>query len=120
MAVNYTAAVKTPRITATRDHFVNGTLEIQTSADAVLVTFTLTAVAGTIAADTWTLAFVNSTVAAGASGTATKAVIKTSGGTADITGLTVGTAGSDINLDNTSINATQNVTLNSAAIQHAA
>lgn len=120
MAVVYTDAVKTQRITATRDHFADGTLEILTSTDTVLVTFNLTLAGGSVATDTWTLEFDNATVAATASGTATKAQIKTSGGTADLTGLTVSTTGADINLDNDSINSGQNVTLNSATIQHAA
>lgn len=119
MAVTYNALVKTPRMTATRDHFANGTLEIQTAADAVLVTFGLSASGGTIATDTWTLVFDASTVAATATGTAAKAVIKTAGGLAHITGLTVGTTGSDINLDSVSITSGQDVTLSSATLQHA-
>lgn len=43
MAVTYNTAVKTTRMTATRDYFANGTLEIQTSGDAVLATFGLSA-----------------------------------------------------------------------------
>lgn len=119
MAVTYNVAVKTDRMTATRDYFANGTLEIQTAADAVLVTFGLSAGGGTISTDTWTLTFDAGTVAAGATGTAAKAVIKTSGASAHITGLTVGTSGTDIIIDNTSINSGQNVTLSSATIQHA-
>lgn len=119
MAVTYAAAVKTARITATRDHFVNGTLEILTAADAVLATFTMSATGGTVSGSVWTLAFVASTVAAGAAGTAAKAQIKTSGAAANLTGLTVGTSGADINLNNTSITAGQNVTLSSATITHA-
>ena len=118
MAVTYTTAVKTDRITATRDYFANGTLEILDGA-TVLATFGLSASGGTIATDTWTLVFDASTVAAGATGVADGAQIKNSVGTAGITGLTVGTAGSDINLDNTSINSGQDVTLSSATIQHA-
>lgn len=120
MAVNYAVSVKTPRITATRDHFANGTLEILTAADVVLVVFGLDATGGSIATDTWTLAFDAATVAAVASGTAAKAQIKTAGGVANLTGLTVATTGADINLDNVNINSGQNVTLNSASIQHAA
>lgn len=119
MAVTYNVAVKTARITATRDHFADGTLEIQTAADAVLATFGLSVAGGSISGDIWTLAFDVGTVAATGAGTAAKAVIKTSGGAAHLTGLTVGTTGSDINLDNTSIAIGQNVTLNSATIQHA-
>jgi hypothetical protein len=119
MPVTYTNAVKTPRMTATRDHFVSGTLEIQTSGDAVLATFTLTNPGGTISGAVWTLAFAASTVTASGAGTAAKAVLKTSGGTANLTGLTVGTSGSDINLNNTSITAGQSVTISAATITHA-
>lgn len=119
MAVTYTTAMKTARMTATRDNLADGTLEILTAADAVLATFGLSATGGTVTNGVWTLVFDNSTVAATGSGTAAKAQIKTSGGTANITGLTVGTSGSDINLDSTSITSGQNVTLSSATITHA-
>jgi hypothetical protein len=119
MPVTYNAAVKIDRMTATRDYFADGTLEIQTSADAVLATFNLTLAGGTISGAVWTLAFDASTVAAGATGTAAKAVVKNSAGAAHLTGLTVGTSGADINLDNTSLNSGQNVTLSSATITHA-
>jgi hypothetical protein len=109
MAVTYATAVKTARITATRDHFANGTLEILTAADAVLATFGLDAAGGTID---------NSTVSASGTGTAAKAQVKTSGASANLTGLTVGTSGTDIVLDNTSIASGQNVTLSSATITH--
>lgn len=118
MAVNYNVAVKTDRMTTTRDYFANGTLEILDGA-SVLATFGLSASGGTIATDTWTLVFDNGTVTAGASGTADGAQIKNSGGDAHLTGLTVGTSGSDINLDNVSITSGQDVTLSSATLQHA-
>ena len=120
MAVTYAAAAKTVRITATRDHFADGTLEIMTAADAVLATFGLDAAGGTISGAVWTLVFDASTVAATGTGTAAKAQIKTSGAAANITGLTVGTSGSDINLDSVSITSGQNVTLSSATVTHAA
>lgn len=119
MAVAYTTAVKTARITATRDYHANGTLEILTAADAVLATFGLDAAGGTIAGAVWTLVFDASSVTASGTGTAAKAQIKNSGGTIGISGLTVGTSGSDINLNNTSINSGQTVTLSSATITHA-
>jgi len=118
MAVTYTTAVKTSRITATRDYHANGTLEILTAADAVLATFGLDAAGGTIAGAVWTLVFDASSVTASGTGTAAKAQIKNSGGTAGITGLTVGTSGSDINLNNLSISTGQTVTLSSATITH--
>ncbi len=121
MAVTYATAVKTARITATRDHFANGTLEILTSADALLATFGLSASGGTISGAVWTLVFDASTVAASASGTAAKAQLKTSGGTANLTGLTVVVTGGtgDIQLNSLSVTSGQNVTLSSATITHA-
>lgn len=119
MAVTYNTAVKTERMTATMDYFANGTLEILTAADAVLATFGLDAAGGSVAGAVWTLVFDASTVTATGTGTAAKAQIKTSGGSAHITGLTVGTSGSDINLDSVSITTGQSVTLSSATITHA-
>jgi hypothetical protein len=120
MAVNYNAAVKTSRMTATRDYFANGTLEILTSADAVLATFGLSSDGGTVSGGAWTLVLDSTTVQAGAAGVAAKAQLKTSGGSAHLTGLTVGTSGSDINLVNTNIANGQDVELTSAVITHAA
>lgn len=119
MAVNYATAVKTARMTATRDQAADGTLQILTSADAVLVTFGLSATGGSVSGAVWTLAFDASTVAATAAGTAAKARIRSAGAVDLVTGLTVGTSGADIILDNLSIASGQNVTLNSATITHA-
>lgn len=119
MAVVYDTTMKTARMTATRDTVADGTLEITTSADAVLATFGLSASGGTISGAVWTLVFDASTVAASASGTAAKCRIKNSGGTVRISDLTVGTSGTDVVLDSTSITSGQNVTLSSATITHA-
>ena len=123
MAVVYATATKTARMTATRDDVcggTSGTLEIGTSGmAAVLATFTLSTTGGTVTTDTWTLAFTSGTVAAGDTGTAAAAQIKDNGGTALITGLTVGTGSEDIVLDSASITSGQNVTLTAATIQHA-
>lgn len=119
MAVTYNVAVKTARMTATRDYFADGTLEIRDASNVVLATFGLSASGGSILNDVWTLAFDAGTVAAGAAGVAQNAQIKTSGGSAHLTGLTVGTSASDIILDNLSIASGQNVALSSATITHA-
>jgi hypothetical protein len=123
MAVTYSTAVKTARMTATRDEVANGTLELLSAGDVVLAIFGLSATGGSVANGVWTLAFDATTVqgAAGAAGgvDATKAQIKDSGGTAEITGLTVGTSGTDIVLDNNNIDEGQDVTLSSATITHA-
>lgn len=119
MTVTYSTAVKTARLGATRGEVANGTLEILTAADAVLVTYGLDATAGSVSGTRWTLGFDATTVAATGTGAAAKAQIKDSGGTAEITGLTVGTSGTDILIDNTSIATGQDVTVNSAYIDHA-
>ncbi|MEM9085310.1 MAG: hypothetical protein AAGB23_05255 [Pseudomonadota bacterium] len=118
MAVNYSADVENDRMFATRDYHANGDLQILDGA-TVLVTFGLSASGGTVSGDTWTLVLDNPTVSATGAGTADGARIRNSGGTVGVTGLTVGTSGADINLDNTSISAGQNVTLSSFTIQHA-
>ena len=121
MAVTYDTAVKTSRMSSTMTYFSNGTIEIQTAASAVLVTFGLGAPAGSVSGNVWTLTPLDAgTVAATSAGTANKAVIKNSGGLAHITGLTVGTSAADVILDNLNIANGQNVTLSSATITHAA
>jgi hypothetical protein len=120
MPITYSTAAKTARMSATRDYFANGTLEILTSADAVLVTFGLSAGGGTVSGAVWTLAFDATTVAAVAAGTAAKAQIKTAGGLAHITGLTVGMSAADVVLSNTNIASGQDVTLTAATFEHAA
>ena len=118
MAITYSTAAKTARMTATRDHFANGTFEILTAADAVLATFGLSATGGTVTDGVWTIVFDAATVTATGTGTAAKAQLKTAGGVADMTGLTVGTSGADVTLDNTAIATAQSVTLSSATITH--
>lgn len=119
MAVIYNAAVKTARMTATRDYFANGTLEVLSAADAVLGVWGLSGTGGSVTGTVWTLAFDANTVAAVAAGTAAKAQLKTAGGLAHLTGLTVGLSGADVNLDNLSFALGQNVTMSSGTFTHA-
>lgn len=120
MAITYNVAVKEDRLDATRAYFANGTLEILTAGDVLLATFGLNALAGSVTGAVWTLGFDATTVQAVASGAAAKAQIKTAGGLAHLTGLTVGTSAADLIVDNTNIATGQNVTINAATITHAA
>jgi hypothetical protein len=126
MSVVYTTAVKAARMTAVRDQIDAGAgagvLQIGTTGMAtVLAEITLADPSGTVSGAVLTLSgFPRSDTSANATGTAAAARIRDSNGTDIITGLTVGTSGSDINLDNTSINTGQTVTINSATITHAA
>lgn len=128
MAVTYSTAVKTARMTAVRDQIdaggAAGKLEICTTAyGSILATIPLGysgASTGTVSGAVLTLAgFPRSDTSADNTGTAAVARIRTSANVDVITGLTVGLSGSDINLDSLSITATQTVTINSAAITHA-
>lgn len=119
MSVIYNTAVKNDRMEATMNYFANGTLEILTAADALLATFGLDVAGGSVTGNVWTLIFDADTVVASGTGTAAKAQVKTSGGSAHLTGLTVGTAATDIILDSVSITSGQDVTLTTATITHA-
>ena len=122
MAVTYNVAVKTARMTATRDYFADGTLEIGTAGmGAVLATFGLSAGGGSISGDTWTIAVDAATVVASGTGTAAAARFKNNGGSSHLTGLTVTLTGGggDLTLDNTSLVSGQNATFTGGTLQHA-
>lgn len=122
MAVTYTTAVKTARMNAVVTAAgTTAVLEIGTTGMAsILATIALANPIGTVTNGVLTLTMPRSDTSADNAGTAAAARIRTaSGGTDIITGLTVGTTGSDINLDSVSITAGQTVTINSATITHA-
>ena len=122
MAVTYTTAVKNARLDAVITQIGSaGVLEIGTTGmGTVLATIALGNPAGTTSGGILTFSgFPRSDTSADATGTAAAARIRTaSGGTDIITGLTVGTSASDINLDSVSITAGQTVTITSATITH--
>lgn len=126
MSVTYTTATKTARMTAVVTTIgTSGKLKLWTAADALLATFTLAATAGTVTNGVLTLSDANGATAgimnttASAAGTATKATITTSADVDVITGLTVGTSGTDLIMDNNVLAVSQAVTLNSAVLTHA-
>jgi hypothetical protein len=125
MAVTYSTAVKNARLLAVRDSIDAGAgpgvLQIGTAGMAtVLAEITLADPSATASAGVLTFSgFPRSDTAANATGVAAAARIRDSSGTDIITGLTVGTSGADIVLDNTSVNTGQVITINSATITHA-
>lgn len=124
MAVTYTTAVKQARMTAVATAIDAGSaagyIEIGTTGMAsVLATIPLTDPCGSASGAVLTLTMPHSDTSADNSGTAAAARIRNSNNTDIITGLTVGTTGSDINLDSVSITAGQTVTLTAATITHA-
>ncbi len=128
MAVTYTNAVKAARMNAVVTAIgASGLVKLFTAADALLATFTLAATAGTVAgAGVLTLSDANGatpgimSTTASAAGTAAKCSIQTSGGTDIITGLTVGTSGTDVIIDNPVLASGQAVQINTGTITHAA
>lgn len=126
MAVTYSTAVKTARMDAVIAQIdagvAAGYIEIGTTGMAsVLATLTLADPSGTAAAGVLTFDFAPdiSDTSADNTGTAAEARIKDSTGTVVISGLTVGTSGTDIVLDSVSITAGQTVTLTTGTITHA-
>ncbi|MBB5051130.1 hypothetical protein HNQ36_001084 [Afipia massiliensis] len=125
MAVIYAAGLRTSRMQAVLDAINAGSgpgfIEIGTTAMAlVLATIPLEDPAGSVSGDVLTFDFsppVQDT-AADASGTAAAARIKDSAGNIVVSGLTVGTSGSNINLDSVSITAGQTVQLTSGTLTH--
>ena len=120
MPVTYSVGAKNARMTATRDACADGTLEILTSADAVLASIGLSTAGGTVTGGVWTLTF-DGAATATAAGTAAKARIKNASGTVVVSDLTVSATGGsgDVKLDNTSIASGQSVSPGSFTITHA-
>lgn len=124
MAVTYTPAVKSARMTAVLNAIDAGSgpgrIEIGTTGMAsVLATITLTDPCGSVSNGVLTFTMPHSDTSADASGTAAAARIRDSNATDIVTGLTVSTTGADINLDSVSITAGQTVTLTAGSITHA-
>ena len=125
MAITYATDVKNDRLDAVTTQIDAGTgagkLEIGTAGmAAVLATITLNDPAAPAAAGgVLTLTMPQSDNSADADGTAAEARIRDSDNNDVITGLTVGTSGTDIILDSVSITTGQTVTINSATITHA-
>ncbi|MCZ0963898.1 hypothetical protein [Paracoccus benzoatiresistens] len=105
-------------MTTTRDACANGTLEILTAADAVLVSIGLSADGGAVAGGVWTLTFDGAATAAG-TGAAARAQIKDNAGTVMVSGLTVGATGADVTLADTNISTAQTVTIDAFTVTHA-
>lgn len=127
MPITYNTAAKTARMNAVVSTIgANGKLKLLSAADAVLVTYALAATAGTVSGDTLTFSDANAgadgimSANATAGGTAAKAVVTTAADVVVISGLTVGTSGADLIMDNPVVTNGQATTVNSATIQHAA
>ena len=126
MPASYDLDTKNDRMTAVRDRIDSGSgpgvLQIGTAGMAsILAEFTLDDPSGTISGGVLSLSgFPKSDTSANATGTAAAARIRDSNGNTRVSGLTVGLSATDITLNSVSVTAGQTVTINSAAITHAA
>lgn len=119
MAVTYDASVKTARMTAVKTEVgASGKLKIRDASNNILATIRLGA-GGSVSGAVWTFISSATSGTASGAGTAANAIITTSGDESKITGLTVGTSGADVILDNLVIASGQTVTITSATLTHA-
>ncbi len=134
MATTYATAVKTDRLQNVIDRIGSktyvtgsgagsaGTLVIGTSglsgATGVLATITLQNPCGTNSGAVMTLAGLPLSTTASATGTAALAEFRNNAGTVVVSGLTVGTAATDIIISSVSITSGQTVQVTAATITH--
>ena len=122
MAVTYVTDVKNARMDAVLAEIGDAAKIVigTTGMGTTLVTLTCPTPAGTVTTDTLTFDMdPDLSNTAVADGTAAEAIITTSADVTKISGLTVGTSGTDIILDSVSITNGQTVTLATGTIQHA-
>lgn len=119
MAVTYASAVKDARMTAVKDAIDGGPsfgkLVIRDSGNNPLVTILFDDPCGTVSGGVLTFSGLPNSATASATGTADNAIITDSTDATLISGLTVGTAATDVIIDNTSINSGQTVNLNATS-----
>lgn len=124
MAVVYAAALRTSRmsavVTAVDAGAAAGKMKIRDGSNVVLATLTLADPCGSVSGDVLTFDFDPdiSDTSADASGTAANAIITDSDDNVIISGLTVGTSGTNVILDSTSITAGQTVTITAGTLTH--
>ena len=125
MAVIYAAALRTARMNEVNDAINAGSgagkLKIGTTGmGLVLATLTLADPAGSVSGDVLTLDFDPdiSDTSADNTGTAAAATITDSDDNVIVSGLTVGTSGTNIVLDSVSITAGQTVTITAGTLTH--
>lgn len=135
MSVIYTSSLRTNRLnlvvnalgTATAPTISTtgtaaGTLVIGTSslsgATGVLATVNLSTTPATVSGDVLTISGVPLSTTASATGTAEKAELRNNAGTVIVSGLTVGTSGTDVIISNTAITSGQTVQVTSGTITH--
>lgn len=120
LVVNALGTATAPTISTTGT--AAGTLVIGTSslsgATGVLATVNLSTTPATVSGDVLTISGVPLSTTASATGTAAKAELRDNAGTVIVSGLTVGTSGTDVIISNTAITSGQTVQVTSGTITH--
>jgi hypothetical protein len=120
LVVNELGSASAPTITTTG--VSAGTLVIGTSAlsgsTGVLATITLDTTPATVSGNVLTISGLPKSATASNSGTAALAELRNNAGTVIVSGLTVGTSGTDIIISNTTITSGQTVQVTSGTITH--
>ena len=124
MAVTYSTAAKNARLNAVVALIDAGTaagkLKIRDASNNILATFTLADPCGSVASGVLTLDFdPDISATASATGTANNAIVTDDADTTIISGLTVGTTGTEVVLTSASITSGQTVTIQTGTITHA-
>lgn len=124
MALNYATSLKTTRMQAIIDALgTSAIMAIGTSAlsggTGLLASIPFANPSFTIAGGVITVASVPRSVVASGAGVAAKAELRTSGGTVIVSGLTVGTSGTDFIINATTISVGQTIQCTSGSITHA-
>ena len=124
MAVTYPDGVKEVRLRAVRDKIdagaAAGKMKLQEAAGTAVVTLTLTDPCGTAVSAVLTFDF-DPDISATATQTAVLALacLTDSDDITAVSGLTVGTSGADVIVQNTNVNTGQLVTIQTGTITHA-
>lgn len=124
MSIIYTSTLKDTRMNSvvtaigTSGFLVIGDGTLAAPATGILAKIPLAATAGTVTTGVLTLSGLPLSVSATGTGTASKAQLWTSANAAIVTGMTVGTSGTDIVLGTAAINSGNTVTITAAAITH--
>ncbi len=121
MTIIYNATVRTARLNVVQLALQAGAaaaqIRLRTSGNAVLVSVSVDDPV-LLSGDVLTLLDDVKTGVASGTGTAANAILVDSDGNIVASGLTVGTSGADVIVDNTSIVTGQNVNVNAATITH--
>lgn len=120
MAVNYSTTLKNTRmnavVTAMDAGAGNAILKIGTAGmGATLASITLAKPSATVASGVLTFSGLPKSATATGTGTAAAAQLTDSTGTVIVDGLTVGTSGTNIIIDNTNINVGQTINFNATS-----